>query len=84
MVTSEIPVGAGLGSSAAYSVALAGAFHRLNVVRGGRRECGGGGGEQRSTMELFAPNDQVIMRYSVNVYLIRLFSDVHSSLKEVV
>ena len=81
MVTSEIPVGAGLGSSAAYSVALAGAFHRLNVVRGGRRECGG---EQRSTMELFAPNDQVIMRYSVNVYLIRLFSDVHSSLKEVV
>ena len=57
VVTSEIPVGAGLGSSAAYSVALAGAFHRLNVGGGLRHHASG---KPPSTTESFAPDEQVI------------------------
>ena len=60
MVTSEIPVGAGLGSSAAYSVALAGAFHRLNVGGGLKHHAGD---KPPSTLESFAPDDQVIQSY---------------------
>ena len=59
-------MGAGLGSSAAYSVALAGAFHRLN--NHGRRDGRGDhvSGGCRSKMELFAPDDQVIARKILN------------------